>query len=196
MSCLPQKFYNREVTLVARDLLGKRLVRSIGDQRVSGVIVETEAYRGEEDLACHARHGRTRRTEVMYGRAGKAYVYFTYGMHWLFNAVCGEVGFPAAVLVRSILPVEGQEIIRQNRPGRSEPLWTNGPGKLTQALQVTGTLNGVDLTNPDGNLWIENGEPLPEDKVYTTARIGLGSTPEPWKSIPWRFNAVMTGFKL
>jgi DNA-3-methyladenine glycosylase len=196
MPCLPQNFYNREVTLVARDLLGMLLVRRIGDQRVSGVIVETEAYRGEEDLACHARHGRTRRTEVMYGRAGKGYIYFTYGMHWLFNVVCAEVGFPAAVLVRCILPLEGQVIIRQNRPGRSKPLWTNGPGKLTQALQVTGTLNGVDLTNPDGNLWIEDGPPLPDDKVYTTARIGLGSTPEPWKSIPWRFNAVMTGFKL
>ncbi len=196
MSCLPQKFYNREVTLVARDLLGMRLVRRIGDQRVSGLIVETEAYRGEEDLACHARHGRTRRTEVMYGIGGKAYIYFTYGMHWLFNVVCAEAGFPAAVLVRSIQPMEGLEIIRQNRPGRSEPLWTNGPGKLTKALKVTGTLNGVDLTSPDGSLWIEEGEPIPDLKVYATARIGLGATPEPWLSMPWRFNAVMTGLKL
>lgn len=196
MSCLPQKFYNREVTLVARELLGMRLVRRIGDQRVSGVIVETEAYRGEEDLACHARHGRTRRTEVMYGSAGKAYVYFTYGNHWLFNVVCAEVGFPAAVLIRSILPMEGLEIIRLNRPGRSEALWANGPGKLTKALQVTGSLNGVDLTNRYGNLWIEHSERVPDEKVYTTARIGLGSTPEPWLSIPWRFNAVMTGYKL
>ena len=131
----------------------------------------------------------------MYGRAGKAYVYFTYGMHWLFNVVCGEEGFPAAVLVRGILPVEGLEIIRQNRQGRSEPLWTNGPAKLTQALQVTGSLNGIDLTSPDGKLWIENGEPVPDSNIYTTARVGLGATPEPWLSIPWRFNAVMTGIK-
>src|SRR5512133_2193284 len=122
MSCLPQKFYDREVTLVARDLLGMRLVRRIGDHRVSGLIVETEAYRGEEDMACHARHGRTRRTEVMYGEAGRAYVYFTYGMHWLFNVVCGDVGFPAAVLVRSLLPVEGLDIIAQNRPDRKVSL--------------------------------------------------------------------------
>jgi DNA-3-methyladenine glycosylase len=196
MSCLPQKFYNREVTLVARDLLGMRLVRRIGNQRVSGLIIETEAYRGEEDLACHARHGRTRRTEVMYGSAGKAYVYFTYGMHWLLNVVCAEVGFPAAVLLRSILPMEGLEIIHQNRQGRSEPALTNGPGKLTQALQVTGTLNGVDLTNPDGKLWIEKSESVLDSKVYATARIGLGATPEPWLSIPWRFNAVMNGNKL
>ena len=193
MFCLPQKFYSREVTLVARELLGMRLVRKIGEHRVSGLIVEAEAYRGEEDLACHARHGRTRRTEVMYGEAGKAYVYFTYGMHWLFNVVCGEVGFPAAVLVRSILPVEGLEIIQQNRAGRLKSEWTNGPGKLTQALQVTGSMNCVDLTNQEGNLWIENGEPVPDSNVHTGARIGLGATPEPWKSIPWRFNAMMTG---
>jgi len=191
MSSLPQRFYQREVTLVARDLLGMRLVRQVGEQRISGMIVETEAYRGEEDLACHARHGKTPRTEVMYGEAGRAYIYFTYGMHWLLNVVTGDVGFPAAVLLRAILPLEGISVIAANRAGRPAKEWCNGPGKICQALQITGAMNGIDLTSNLTGLWIEEAKPVPDTAIVTGTRIGIGSVPEPWKSIPWRFNAIL-----
>lgn len=195
MSCLPPGFYQREVTVVARELLGMRLVRRIGNLRVSGLIVECEAYRGEEDLACHARHGRTPRTEVMYGEAGRAYVYFTYGMHWLLNAVTGEVGYPAAVLLRAIVPEEGFAIIAKNRAGRSESDWCNGPAKICQALQIDGHLNGTTLTDPQGDLWIEQGTRVSDAAIVTGTRIGIGSVPEPWKSISWRFIANLNEIK-
>src|SRR5512137_1123151 len=110
-STLPVRFYNRPTLMVARELLGSRLVRILNGQRLVGKIVETEAYIGESDLGCHAKAGRTARTEVMYGRAGIAYVYFTYGMHWMLNAVTEIEGFLAAVLIRAIRPLEGVEII-------------------------------------------------------------------------------------
>jgi DNA-3-methyladenine glycosylase len=187
MPCLVEKFYEREVTLVARDLLGMRLVRQVGDMRISGVIVETEAYRGEEDLACHARHGRTKRTEVMYGEAGRAYVYFTYGMHWMFNVVAGPKNFPAAVLIRSLIPLEAFDQIRLNRNDRPQREWCDGPAKLCQALQIDGNLNGTRLDNPQNELWIEEGAPYSDFQVKISPRIGLGTVPEPWLSKPWRY---------
>jgi DNA-3-methyladenine glycosylase len=108
-SIIPKSFYERPTLEVARDLLGKRLVHNPQGVRITGTIVETEAYRGEEDQACHARAGRTPRTSIMYGHAGMAYIYFTYGMHWLLNCVTEREGFPAAVLLRAIIPLEGQE---------------------------------------------------------------------------------------
>jgi DNA-3-methyladenine glycosylase len=106
-------FYNRPAVEVARDLLGMRLVRILDGIRISGTIIETEAYAGEYDLACHARAGLTKRTAVMYGPPGRAYVYFTYGMHWLLNAVCLAEGDPAAVLIRAIEPEEGLDVNRR-----------------------------------------------------------------------------------
>src|SRR5262245_36385866 len=116
---LPRDFYRRSALNVARELLGARLVRLHDGIRLSGSITETEAYVGEEDLGCHAKAGRTARTAIMYGPPGHAYVYFTYGMHWLLNAVTGEVGSPAAVLIRAIVPDEGIELMseRRGRPG-------------------------------------------------------------------------------
>lgn len=187
LSPLPSQWYEQDVLSVARGLLGKKLVRQVNDQRISGCIVETEAYRGEEDLACHARAGRTRRTEVMYGQPGRAYIYFTYGMHWCLNAVCMPAGFPAAVLLRAITPLEGLPFIAAQRSGRPQPEWTNGPAKLTQALAITGNLNGCDLTDPASGLWIEDAPPVMETAVHSSARVGLGTTPEPWLSQPWRF---------
>ena len=145
-SCLPGDWYERDPVVVARELLGMRLVRVLDGQVLSGIISETEAYRGEEDLACHARVGRTARTAVMYGQAGLAYVYFTYGLHWCLNVVCLPEGYPAAVLIRAIEPVEGLEMIAARRSGQPPALWTNGPAKLTQALGIDGRQNGVDLT--------------------------------------------------
>jgi DNA-3-methyladenine glycosylase len=185
--CLPANWYEQDVISAARGLLGKRLVRLIDGQRAGGLIVETEAYRGEEDLACHARAGLTRRTAVMYGPAGHAYVYFTYGMHWLLNAVCMPEGFPAAVLIRAIAVQEGMEIIAVRRAGRLPAQWTDGPAKLTQALDIQGTFNGVNLSYPSGGLWIEDGVPVEESRITAGPRVGLNTVPEPWKSMMWRF---------
>lgn len=191
MHVLPADFYQREVLLVARELLGKRLVRFWQGQRIAGRICETEAYDGEQDLACHAKSGRTARTAVMYGPGGHGYVYFTYGMHWCFNVVSGNVGYPAAVLIRAIWPLEGLPAIAEVRGRFPQALWCDGPAKLCQSLRIDGSLNGVDLcTNTE--LWIEEDEPVPDSLVKTTPRIGIQSVPEPWLSKPWRF---LTAFK-
>ena len=184
---LPAAFYDRPVLDVARDLLGRRLVRCINGQRVGGLIVECEAYRGEEDLACHARAGRTPRTVVMYGPPGQAYVYFTYGMHWMLNCVTGPQGFPAAVLIRAIQPREGLQQIAARRAGRPPRDWCNGPAKLCQALDIDGQHNGLPLWQDSGGLWLESGQPVPDGQVRSTPRIGIPRVPEPWRSMPWRF---------
>jgi DNA-3-methyladenine glycosylase len=190
-SLLQRDFYQRNTLEVARQLLGARLVRLINHQRIAGIITETEAYRGEEDLGCHARAGKTARTQVMYGPPGHAYVYFTYGMHWCLNCVTEEEGFPAAVLIRSVLPREGIDFIARRRAPQPRTLWTNGPAKICQAFDIDRELNDVDLCTVDNGLWIERGETIPDHLVTTSARIGLFSTPEPWKSIPWRFVAKL-----
>ncbi|MCX7607648.1 MAG: DNA-3-methyladenine glycosylase [Anaerolineales bacterium] len=182
-SVLPRDFYLQPTLKVARDLLGMRLMRLLDGHLLAGIILETEAYIGQEDLGCHARSGRTPRNAVMFGPPGHAYVYFTYGMHWCLNAVTEAEGFAAAVLIRAIEPIEGVEIIRARRNGRD----TFGPAKVTKALGIDGSLNGADLCNPASGLWIERGQAIPEEAVLTGPRIGLNHVPEPWKSIPWRF---------
>ena len=182
-SCLPREFYARPTLTVARAMLGMRLVRLQDGVQLSGIITEAEAYIGREDLACHAHSGKSLRNAVMFGPPGHAYVYFTYGMHWMLNAVTEQEDFPAAVLLRAIQPLEGVEIISARRQGRD----TFGPAKLTQALGIDGTLNGIDLCSPASGLWIEPGTPVPENAVLTGPRVGLYTVPEPWKSIPWRF---------
>jgi DNA-3-methyladenine glycosylase len=184
---LPRAFFNRPTLQVARELLGVRLVRVEGDQRIAGVITETEAYRGEEDQACHAKAGLTPRTAVMYGAPGHAYVYFTYGMHWLLNCVTETEGFPAAVLIRAIRPTEGLDTIAQRRGGQPAARWTDGPAKICQALAIDGDFHGADLCAPNSPLFLEVGKPIPDEGVTTGPRVGLNQVPEPWKSIPWRF---------
>lgn len=184
---LPE-FYDRPVVEAARALLGMRLVRLLPDgTRISGEIIETEAYDGEQDLACHARAGRTPRTQVMYGPPGRAYVYFTYGMHWLLNCVCAGEGYPAAVLLRAIRPLEGLEQVAARRSGVPKAHWCDGPGKVCQALAVDGALNGADLCSSAAGLWIEAGQPPSDAAVRCGPRVGIQSVPEPWRSIPWRF---------
>jgi DNA-3-methyladenine glycosylase len=168
---------------VARELLGARLVRILDGMKLVGIISETEAYIGETDLACHAKAGRTARTAPMYGPPGHAYVYFTYGNHWMLNAVTEKEGFPAAVLIRAIQPVEGVEIMMERRKGRD----TLGPGKLTQALGITKSENNVNLTESGSGLWIEAGQFIPDKSVTISPRVGLYTVLEPWKSMPWRF---------
>lgn len=184
---LPERFYERDVVNVARDLLGKRLVRILDGQRISGIISETEAYDGEQDLACHARVGKTNRNAVMFGPAGRAYVYFTYGMHWCLNVVTGEHDYPAAVLIRAIEPLEGLTIIAETRRLVNRKNWTNGPAKLTQALQINRDQNGIDITRRDKNLWIEKVWQVEESLIQSGPRVGIANTPEPWRSMPWRF---------
>ncbi|HSB02238.1 MAG TPA: DNA-3-methyladenine glycosylase [Anaerolineales bacterium] len=183
---LSRDFYNRPTLKVARDLIGTRLVRILDGVKLVGLITEAEAYIGETDLACHAKAGRTPRTAVMYEEPGHAYVYFTYGNHWMFNVVTEREGFPAAVLIRAIQPIEGIEIMLERRNGRD----TLGPGKLCQAMGITKNENGVDLTGTTGGLWIETGFKVPNSRVTKGPRVGLNNTPEPWLSKPWRFRAT------
>ena len=193
MNGLPLQFFARSARVVAADLLGKKLVRLIDGRRLSGIIVETEAYcdADERDLACHgdrANNGRpTARTAVMFGPPGFAYVYFTYGMHWMFNIVTGQEGRANVVLIRALEPAEGVEMMTVNRNGRPQRELTNGPAKLAQALAIDKTLNGANLCAADGVIWVESGTVVTLDQIQTGPRIGLGQTPEPWLSMPWRF---------
>ncbi len=189
-SPLPRKFYNRPTLTVARGLIGARLVRILDGVKLVGIITETEGYIGEEDLACHAKAGRTPRTLPMYGPPGHAYVYFTYGNHWMLNAVTEREGFPAAVLIRAIWPIEGAEVMSARRGGRD----TFGPGKLCQALGIGKSENNADLAAPASGLWIEAGVNVPDSAVTISPRVGLYSVPEPWKSKPWRF--LVKGWKI
>lgn len=189
---LPREFFARPTLEVTRSLLGMRLVRLEAGMRIAGIITETEAYVGETDLGCHAKAGRTPRTAVMYGPPGHAYVYFTYGTHWMLNFVAEAEGFPGAVLVRAIQPTEGLEIIAARRKGRPPAQWTDGPGKLCQALGITGSLNGHDVCAPQATLFVEEGEPIPDSSVTIGPRVGLYNVPEPWKSIPWRYRVLNT----
>ncbi len=189
---LPRSFFARPAKIVAPDLLGKHLVRIVEDVRISGMIVETEAYcdADEPDLACHgdrANNGRpTPRTRVMFGPPGHAYVYFTYGLHWMFNVVSGQAGEANAVLIRALEPLEGIEIMRSLRK-RPDGELTNGPAKLAQAFAIDKAINGIDLCDEQGSIWLENGTLVAVDKITTGPRVGLGKTPEPWLSIPWRY---------
>lgn len=188
---LVQSFYARRAQVVARRLLGAHLVRYDKGRRVSGVIVEAEAYcdSDEPDLACHAtvNQGRpTARTKVMFGAPGHAYVYFTYGIHWMFNVVTGEEGMANAVLIRALEPVEGIEVMAERRMRPHSEL-TNGPAKLAQALGIDKALNGSSLFADDSVIWIEAGERIADEAVAKGPRIGLGNTPEPWKSVAWRY---------
>jgi len=180
---LPISFYNRPTLIVARELLGTRLVHISNGKKLVGLITETEAYFGFDDLASHAKAGRTIRTDPMFGPPGHAYVYFTYGNHWMLNAVTEKEGFPAAVLIRAIQPIEGNEVMMERRMGRD----TFGPGKLTQALGITKSENYANLTEAGSSLRIEAGIFVPDKSVTIGPRVGLNKTPEPWYSKPWRF---------
>lgn len=182
-------------------------------RRISGLIVEAEAYIGQEDKGCHASAGQTPRNKVMWGPPGHAYVYFTYGMHWMLNCVAEEAGRPAAVLLRAILPIEGVDQMRKRRKAwrksrgiRGSAPWentkvstagefaqfTDGPAKICQALGIDGDWSGMDLCTPESKLFIESRPAI--QGVTTGPRVGLNSVPEPWKSIPWRFQVDRSRF--
>lgn len=184
MGVLSRSFYARSPLLVAPDLLGCLLVRDRAGERVSGRIVEVEAYFGFEDAASHAHRGPTDRNRVMFGPAGHAYVYFIYGMHFCLNAVTGRNGEASAVLIRALEPITGIETMRRLRRQSSMRALCDGPGKLCQALAIDRVLNGHDLTLGQ-ELWLESGSPPSED-ICAGPRVGVRGD-ESALSIPWRF---------
>jgi len=181
---LTHDFYIRPTLEVARNLLGKVLVRRLGRKTLSGIIVETEAYVGPEDLACHASKGRTPRTTVMFEQGGCAYVYMIYGFYFCLNVVTEPRDFPAAVLIRAVDPIENISTMRRLRknPERDTSI-ASGPGKLCMAMAIDKKLNGADLTGK--TLWIED-RGVAVDRIDATARIGVDYAGE-YKDKPWRF---------
>ena len=186
MTILNKEFYEIDTLRVARTLIGKKLVRQIDDLQLSGMIVETEAYCGEEDSACHAHRGKTNRNCVMFGPPGHAYVYFTYGMHYLLNMVTEAKGKPCAVLIRAILPIDGLEEMQTRRRRRKGPELTNGPAKLCQALGIDKSFNGWNLT-AGNQLWVENYKKIPSKRITATPRIGIDYAMEQHRNALWRF---------
>ena len=182
---LNREFYLQDTRKVARNLLGKLLVREYRGKTFSGVIVETEAYRGFDDTASHAHKGPTERCKVMFGDAGFAYVYLTYGIHNMFNIVTEEKYFPSAVLIRAIEPLNG---INSEKSGK---ISTNGPGKLTKELKIDRSLNGIDLT-VGREIWIEEvGEKdcswINRFEVCETQRIGIDYAQKKDIEKNWRY---------
>ena len=169
---LPRAFYAREAEVLARDLIGTILVHRVGREARRGRIVETEAYVGCHDLACHAAKGRTARTEVMFGEAGHAYVYLIYGIHDMLNIVSGEPGVAQAVLVRAAEPLDGWQAN------------LSGPGNLAKGFGITRRHNGADLTGDE--LFILASRDATPPRIVRTRRIGVDYAKE-WKDVPLRF---------
>ncbi|NOX36824.1 MAG: DNA-3-methyladenine glycosylase [Calditrichaeota bacterium] len=179
---LPRSFFARPTLTVAQGLLGHLLVRTYQSHLLVGRIVETEAYIGKDDPACHAARGRTPRNAVMFGPPGYSYIYFIYGKHYCLNVVTEPEGFPAAVLIRALEPVEGIEWMQQLRSGVPREQLTNGPGKLCQALALDHQLNGIDMCRV-GPLYIVPGTAVAREQIVQLSRIGIKQGTEH----PWRF---------
>lgn len=172
---LPSEFFAGDPLHIAPALLGCHLVFRHAERGIlRGRIVETEAYRGEEDLACHASRGRTSRTKTMYGPPGTAYIYLIYGMHHLLNVVAWPEGHPASILIRALEPLD---VLHDAR--------TDGPGRLTRAMGIDRSLNGVPMEEKSG-LWLEKREPLDPDTIVTGPRVGVDYAGE-WAKRPWRY---------
>src|SRR5437868_6207504 len=166
---LKRDFYARPVLVVARECIGKVLVHRTAEGEAAGRIVEAEAYRGPDDLAAHSSRGLTKRTAAMFGPPGHAYIYLLYGVSWALNLVAASQGEPHAVLIRALEPIRGLELMahRRGKPAGSREL-TNGPGKLTQALGITGALYGIDLCGDE--LFLEEPE-YPPDRIGRSPRV-------------------------
>ena len=181
MKPLPRRFYIRETLTVAEELLGKKLVRHTDNTRLVGKIVEVEAYRGSDDPGSHAFRGITPRNRLMFGKGGFAYVYFTYGMHYCFNVVTERQNAPGAVLIRALEPLNGIETMRKNRGNKNLLNLTNGPAKLTEAMNITKKQNGLDLTRSK-ELFICEPKVKEKFEVVSTKRIGIkGGADKPWR---------------
>ncbi len=166
-------FYEGAAETVARQLLGALLVSEVGGVRCVGRIVETEAYPGPHDPASHAAEsiGRTPRNDPMYGPPGTAYIHLNFGVHWCLNAVVGDEGYPAAVLIRAVEPIDGVDAMRMRRQGRPDRELTSGPARLTQAMGIGPDLQRHRLTLPP--LYVAAGQPLPDGRVVRATRVGI-----------------------
>ena len=172
---LGRKFFERDTLSVAKDLLGKVICSKVGSGLIRGRIIETEAYVGEDDKACHARFGRTKRNEVMYGKAGHTYIYLCYGIHYMLNIVTEKKNFPSAVLIRRIKPL-----------GKKQGKNSYGPGSLTKFLRIDKRLNGEDITR-SSEIWVEDdGYIVDKNNIFQGARIGIDYAGDYIKK-PWRF---------
>ena len=184
---IEREFYARPTLTVARELLGQRMVRRLDGERLAGRIVEVEAYIGATDRSSHARSGKTARNAAMFGAPGHAYVYLIYGLYHCLNLVTEADGFPAAVLIRALEPLEGIPTQRQLRGTQRPPRdLTRGPGRLCQALAIDLQFNGSDLCSPQAQLWVEYDEKIPAPQVIQSPRIGVrGDTAA--LTARWRF---------
>ena len=180
---LSRSFFDRDPISVARELLGKKIVRELNGELLSGMISETEAYTGADDTACHAAKGKTERNAVMFGPPGHAYVYFIYGMYSMLNLVT-ESENPSAILIRGLAPLDGIETMKRLR-GRDTGL-TDGPGKLCMALSIDRGLNGIDVTRKR-ELWVEAYREIPDERIAATPRIGIDYAEPEDRDAPYRF---------
>jgi DNA-3-methyladenine glycosylase len=182
MKPLSRSYYSQDTLVVAKELLGEYLVRRMSKGDIIAKIVEVEAYRGADDPASHAYKGLMERNWPMFGEAGCAYVYFIYGNHYCLNVTTEQKGVPGAVLIRAVEIVDGFELARRNRKARSNIDLSNGPGKLTKALDITRVHNGLDLTKTN-ELFICHPETNESFEIETSRRIGIRAGSEK----PWRF---------
>jgi DNA-3-methyladenine glycosylase len=187
LEILPRKFYTREVKVVAKDLLGKILVKKDGNSILAGKIVEVEAYDGKIDRAAHTFIGKTKRNQIMFNEGGYFYVYFTYGTHYCCNVVTGKKDHGTAVLIRAIEPVKGVKKMIENRYGRDllnekeRFNLTSGPGKVCRAMGINKSHYGADLT--DGTIFILDSQKVQNNMIVVTKRVGIKKSIE----LPWRF---------
>ncbi|HFE37824.1 MAG TPA: DNA-3-methyladenine glycosylase [Gammaproteobacteria bacterium] len=188
-----QDFYLQPTLKVAEALVGAVLVREIGNMRFKGIVVETEAYIGTGDSACHASRGRTARTRVMFGEAGRAYVYFVYGMHYMFNVVTEAAGHPSAVLIRAVQPLNHFDILKQKRKTENEKNLANGPAKLCQAYEISKELNAWNLCLGK-KLWLQEAGNRTRLQVNASPRIGIDYAEEKDRLAPWRFTLKDSSF--
>ncbi|RJS85951.1 DNA-3-methyladenine glycosylase [Candidatus Bathyarchaeota archaeon] len=170
MKALPKEFYIRDPETVARDLLGKRLVRRLGSEELIGIIVETEAYYGADDPASRASKGIKPHNKLMFEEPGRAFIYNVHN-NWMFNIVAHEEGKVGAVLIRAIQPVKGIDIMKKNRKVHEISKLTNGPGKLTKALKIDKSLNGASVTSTSSEIYIANGDL--KFNIESSHRIGV-----------------------
>jgi DNA-3-methyladenine glycosylase len=184
---LTKGFYARDALAVARDLIGCLFVHQTSEGRLAVRLVETEAYRGQQDPGSHGYRGVTARTEVMYGPPGRLYVYFTYGMHWCANVVCGQVGTCEAVLLRAGEPTEGVDVMARRRATTSERLIAAGPARLAQAMAIGKSDNGASLLR-GGSFWCAEDDLTAgyrSGEIAESVRVGLGAGRG--DDLPWRF---------
>jgi len=185
LTILPREFYSKDTVTVAKNLIGKRIIRKIGRHELSGIITETEAYRHKDDPASHAFNKITERNKAMFGDVGMSYVYFTYGMYFCFNIVAKSPKKAAgAVLIRAIEPEEGIKVMQENRGNVNLKNLTNGPAKLSQALNITKDHYGIDITKKS-KLYITDG--IKPKKIITSPRVGISNATEKL----WNFKTMI-----